>query len=85
VFRVFPVKVKPKLGTIIEPFSGTIETFSLDKLKLALVEIIPDMRLRIQPPQLLHLESAGPNGFKSSWASSVDALAFCNFRDLSLF
>lgn len=76
VFRVFPTKAKPKLGTITDPFDGTIRTFESRLLKSALRELIPGLRLRVKPPQLIRLESAGPNGFKSAWSSSLDALAF---------
>jgi hypothetical protein len=76
VFRVFPTKAKPKLGTITDPFIGTVKTFESSLLTSALREIIPGLRLRVNPPQLIRLESAGPNGFKSSWSSSLDALAF---------
>jgi hypothetical protein len=65
VFRVFPTKVKPKLGTIIDPFSGTTRTFDSSKLKLALREIHKGT-LSIHKPKLIKLESAGPNTVKSA-------------------
>jgi hypothetical protein len=64
------------LGTITDPFSGTIKTFDSLLLTSALGELIPGLKLRVKPPQLIRLESAGPNGFKSAWSSSLDALAF---------
>jgi hypothetical protein len=65
VFRVFPTKVKPKLGTITDPFSGTTRTFDSSKLKLALREIHKGT-LSLHNPKLIKLESAGPNTVKSA-------------------
>jgi len=76
VFRVFPTSVKPSLGTIIEPFGGTVRSFDTSQLKLAVAELIPRVTLRIKSPKLIKLESAGPNATKSTWSSSLDSLAF---------
>lgn len=84
VFRVFPVKVVPKLGTITDPFQGVVTTFDKGVLKAALKELIPSLRLVVNPPKLIQLESAGPNGSKSAWTSSLDALAF-SFSDVVLY
>lgn len=73
VFRVFPTKPKPKLGTITEPWIGLCK--SLPQLKTAVCEIIP-RTLRVKKPSLIFLESAGPNFGKSGWSSGWDLLAF---------
>lgn len=65
VFRVFPTKVKPSLGTIIEPFNGITETINISLIKSALAELIPN-RLVLSQPTLIKLESAGPNAVKSA-------------------
>lgn len=65
VFRVFPTKVKPSLGTIIAPFDGMNRSIDTAILKKALVELIPGT-LRLRSPHLLKLESAGPNAKRSA-------------------
>jgi len=75
VFRVFPTKVRPSLGTIIEPFNGIIRTIDSSLIKRALAELTPGT-LHLRSPTLLKLESAGPNAKKSAWGASIDAVAF---------
>lgn len=65
VFRVFPTKVKPSLGTIIEPFGGITRTFDSSVIKLALDELTRKTKFSLSQPTLLQLESAGPNSVKS--------------------
>jgi len=65
VFRVFPTKVRPSLGTIIEPFNGITRTINSSLIKRALVELTPGS-LHLRSPTLLKLESAGPNAKKSA-------------------
>nr|UPW42269.1 MAG: putative RNA dependent RNA polymerase [Inner Mongolia grassland mitovirus 2] len=76
VFRVFPTKVKPSLGTITEPFNGIIRTLDSSLIKLALAELTRKTKFSLRLPTLLQLESAGPNAVKSAWGASIDALAF---------
>nr|UPW42221.1 MAG: putative RNA dependent RNA polymerase [Jiangsu mito-like virus 14] len=75
VFRVFPTKVKPSLGTIIAPFDGVTRTFDSTAISLALAELIPKP-VPIKPARLLKLETASPNAKKSAWGASLDAVAF---------
>lgn len=75
VYRVFPTKVRPSLGTIIAPFDGLYRTLDSSILKRALGELTP-RTLRLNPPALLMLETAGPNSKKSTWGSGIDAAAF---------
>jgi hypothetical protein len=76
IFRVFPTIVKVDMATIITPFTGVFKSLPLHILLPAIREILPDLRLNIGPFKLLCIESAGPNGFKSAWSSSLDAIAF---------
>lgn len=76
VYRVFPTKVKPKLGTITDPFDGITRTIDSSAIKLALAEITRGFSFKLSPPTLLKLETAGPNAVKSAWGASIDALAF---------
>lgn len=66
VYRVFPTKVLPKLGTILEPFSGSTRTFERSALKRALKDLLGNARLRLPKPVLLQLETASPNAKKSA-------------------
>jgi len=77
VFRVFPTKVSPKLDTIVSDFSGLSKTFDSSSIRLALKDLF-GKRIVLKPhaPELINLESASPNGRKSAWGSSIDALAF---------
>jgi hypothetical protein len=77
VFRIFDVKAKPNLGSILKPFSGTIRSIDLDMLKLALHNLgLRSGSLRLKAPKLLLIEKASPNASKSTWSSSLDAVAF---------
>nr|UPW42115.1 MAG: putative RNA dependent RNA polymerase [Sichuan mountain mitovirus 8] len=79
IFRVFPTHVKPKLDSIIEPFSGTVKTFESSALKLAVLGFTSKHWINKKPNFNLKLiggESAGPNGFKAAWSSGLDSLAF---------
>jgi len=66
VFRVFPTKVKPSLGTIIAPFDGITRTIDSSAIKLALAELTCNFNFSLSLPTLLKLESAGPNAVKSA-------------------
>jgi len=66
VFRVFPTKVKPSLGTIIAPFDGITRTIDSSAIKLALAELTRNVKFSLSLPTLLKLESAGPNAVKSA-------------------
>jgi hypothetical protein len=78
IFRVFPTHVKPKLDTIVSDFTGSIKTFSSNKLKLACSDLLKGC-IKREPNfdcKIIGGESAGPNGFKAAWTSGIDALAF---------
>jgi hypothetical protein len=77
IFRVFPTHVKPDLGTILSPFTGTVKTFDFDRIKLACSDLFKDIKIsRPYPSKIIGGESSGPNGFKAAWCSGIDALAF---------
>jgi hypothetical protein len=76
VFRVFPTSTKPKLGTIIDPFSGSSRSFERSALKLAIKDLLGNARLKMSPPVIIKLETTSPNAKKSAWGASIDALAF---------
>lgn len=76
IYRVFPTSAKVKLNTVTDPFIGTYE--SLSNLRPAVREVFGRLELKLSSPKLIKLESAGPNAVKSSWGSSLDALAFLN-------
>jgi hypothetical protein len=68
IFRVFPTHVKPKLDTIVSSFSGSVKTFSHNKLKLACMDLLDNIINR-KPNfvcKIIGGESAGPNGFKAA-------------------
>jgi hypothetical protein len=83
IFRVFPTKVRPKLGTILAPFSGSTRTFDSSQLKRALESLfaiagtpLGEFANWMKSPQLLILEKASPNARKSTWSAGLDAAAF---------
>jgi hypothetical protein len=80
IYRVFPTHVKPSLETIISPHTGLTKTLNLSQIKLALREL-KLYRLKLRQPELIKLESAGPNARKSAWSSSLDAIAFYRHPD----
>jgi len=80
IFRIFANKVKPNLGSILKPFSGTTRTFDSRLLKLALRQLnFGSLRLKL--PKLLIIEKASPNASKSTWGSSLDAVAFLYYPE----
>jgi len=76
VYRVFPTKVKPKLDTVTDPFSGLNKTFDKSQINLALKELLGRTQISLSIPKLIKLETASPNTVKSAWGASIDALAF---------
>ncbi|QDB74992.1 MAG: RNA-dependent RNA polymerase [Neofusicoccum parvum mitovirus 1] len=74
VYRIFSNKVRPNLKSILAPFSGTVTSFDVSLLQRALREISVG-RLAIGNPKLLLIEKASPNCQKSTWGSSLDAVA----------
>jgi len=75
IFRVFANRVRPNLGSILDPFSGTVRTFDSILLKRAIRSLALGPIL-IRSPRLLLIEKASPNSPKATWASSVEAVAF---------
>jgi hypothetical protein len=70
------------LDTIVSPFTGIDTTFDKEVLRLALNDLLVQP-LVIKSPKPLKLETSGPNSIKSTWAASVDAIAF--LYDLKAF
>lgn len=75
IFRVLPTKVKPTLDTIVAPFNGIAKSIDSATLAKALKEL-PQFIWHDFAPKLLLLETAGPNGFKSTWTCMLDIIAF---------
>jgi len=73
VFRVMPAIQKPKFSTITSPFAGESETLENDVLVLAIRDL--GVKLNMKDHSLIKLESAGPHGRKSTWASNADLVA----------
>nr|UTQ48818.1 RNA-dependent RNA polymerase [Monilinia fructicola mitovirus 1] len=79
IFRVFPTSPKIKFNTITDPFKGSIRTFDKSLIKESLKDlgilsnILKDKKYSTT---LIGSESSGPNSYKSSWGSLIDALAF---------
>jgi len=74
IFRVFSVRTKVSLDTIIQPFSGLTRVLPLSQISLALKDL--KMReVRMAKATALVLESAGPNCAKSTFGASIDAIA----------
>jgi len=76
VFRVFPTKVKPDIGTIIAPFTGLNRSLDREILKSALYDLFGKRKVRMNEFKLVGGESSGPNSVKAAWGSGIDALAF---------
>lgn len=73
IFRVFPTKVKPDLGTITSPFSGISKILEINQVRCALDEITRPIDPNCFKLRLIGGESAGPAATKSVWASDSDA------------
>lgn len=77
MFRVFPTKVVVKLDSIVSSFTGVAKTFDSSTIHTALKDLLGNrVHLNLPATTLITLETAGPNGRKSAWGSSIDALAF---------
>lgn len=82
VFRTFPTKVKPSLGTVIEPFSGVSKTLDPDLIAKAIESVVQipgrkwSHKVGIGSFEPHVTSKAGPNGPFSTWGAGIDALAF---------
>jgi len=77
VFRVFPTKVAPKLDTIVSEFTGLSRSLDPTTLRAAIIDLLGKrFEINMAKPTLIKLEKAHPNGTKSSWGASLDALGF---------
>lgn len=74
VYRIFSNQARPNLKSILAPFSGTVQTFDVELLEHAL-RVLSIGPLVIRRPKLLLIEKASPNSVKSTWGSSIDAIA----------
>jgi len=74
IYRVFPVKVSPDLGTILDPFKGISKTLLNEEVALAVKTL--GLRLRFSSFRGLISEKSGPNGRRATWNSLWDAFAF---------
>lgn len=74
VYRIFSNQVRPNLKSILAPFSGTVTSFDVPQLQRAL-RVLSVGPLVIRNPKLLLIEKASPNCSKSTWGSSIDAVA----------
>jgi len=76
IFRVIGFKVEPDLSTIVAPFTGSKKSFDILELSLALRNLLGSKSLDIGNIKSFILETSGPNGFRSTWASPLDAIAY---------
>jgi len=77
IFRVMGFKVTESLKTIVSQFSGITKSYDPAILGSAIFNLFgPGRKLTFGPVKAVILESAGPNGFKSTWAASLDAVAY---------
>lgn len=91
IFRVFPTKVKPDLGTITSPFSGTSRTLDESQMSSIVKNFVKGFKLKFGPIKGFISESAGPIAKKATWGAGIDALAllfyprqaFCVLRILA--
>jgi len=77
IFRVFPVPVKPDLGSILDPFKGIERTIPYGEITFA----VETLKARFEwGPQKGHFsEKSGPNGRRATWCSAWDAFAFLHY------
>jgi len=67
IYRVFPTVQRPKLGTILAPFSGFNKTFEFNLLREAYKDLqLYRIPIRIPVHKLINLESSSPVTSKSS-------------------
>jgi len=91
IFRVFPTKVKPDLGTITSSFTGTSRTLDESQLSGLVRNFCKGFKLKFGPIKGFISESAGPIAKKATWGAGIDALAllfyprqaFCVLRILA--
>lgn len=75
IFRVFPTKVKPDLGTITSPFSGASRTLDANQVSSLVRKFCKGFKLKFGPIKGFISESAGPIAKKATWGAGIDALA----------
>jgi hypothetical protein len=79
IFRVFPVPVKPDLGSVLSPFKGISQTLPMEEIMVAVRTLNMDFRWGPQKGYLS--EKSGPNGRRATWCSYLDAFAFLHYPD----
>lgn len=63
VYRVFSVKTPVSLDTVVSEFTGTSRTFSPEKIRKALIDLLgKQYKIRGMHMRLIGGESSGPNG-----------------------
>ena len=77
VFRVFPTKVKPDLGTVTDPFTGITRT--LDNIEVHARRFCKGFKLGFGPIKGFISESAGPVAKKATWGAPIDAIALLGY------
>lgn len=82
IFRVFPTKVKPDLGTIIDPFTGI--TRELDNIGSHVRKLTKGYKLSFGPIKGFISESAGPIAKKATWGAPLDAIALLGYPRVAL-
>lgn len=78
IFRVFEVKVKPSLKSIVLPFHGKAPTLGNLELNNALQDLFGPsygaiLKLRVAKPLLL--QTSSPTSTSSTWGSIIDVMA----------
>jgi len=80
IFRTFPTKVKPDLGSITNPFTGITKTLEIGSLA---VKFIGRSKLTFGPIRGFISESAGPVAKKATWGAPLDALALIGYPKIA--
>jgi hypothetical protein len=75
IFRVFPTKIKPDLGTITSPFSGSSRILDENQISVLVKRFCKGYKVKFGPIKGFISESAGPIAKKATWGSGIDALA----------
>lgn len=79
IFRVFPTKVKPDLGSILQPFDGVTRTLlGIGPVGKKLLKEFK-YKLSFGPIEGFISESSGPIAKKATWGSWIDAIALLNW------
>lgn len=78
IYRVINYKVIPNLHSITDEGKDKLPDINKYLRKITYGLFAHRVRLNLKSPDLIVLESTGPNAVKSAWSSSIDVLSFVN-------